>query len=318
MSDTNPPTSVPAVPGKRQKDRSPGYPSIGLRKALLLAQKLWEHDNRQSVLATRAASNLGFSAKSSGGLLALAAMKKYGILQDEGSGEARKVKLTESAISMLNPSHPQRAQLIKEAALKPGIYAELWAKYGPHSASDGTISDFLTFEKKFFAPAAKSLIETYKDTVEFACLKESDKEEEGVTLHVEQMPNPALDIYEAQEAKRAVQDAKHAFETPHEGRPIPRKHPYVTLNELPIPLDGGLVARVPFPMTEDTFDLLLGTLQLWKKKLIRTDYPKSAIWKNKDHDMPVLITGVAGEQNGVTYFQSSTGTGIPSNELEFQ
>jgi len=32
------------------------------------------------------------------------------------------------------------------------------------------------------------------------------------------------------------------------------------------------VARIPFPMTEDDFDLLIGTLNLWKKKLIA---PKS-------------------------------------------
>jgi hypothetical protein len=28
------------------------------------------------------------------------------------------------------------------------------------------------------------------------------------------------------------------------------------------------VARIPFPMTDDDFDLLIGTLNLWKKKLL--------------------------------------------------
>ena len=39
--------------------------------------------------------------------------------------------------------------------------------------------------------------------------------------------------------------------------------------ELPVPLDNDLVARVPYPMTEEDFMLLIDTLQLWKKRLVR-------------------------------------------------
>jgi len=39
--------------------------------------------------------------------------------------------------------------------------------------------------------------------------------------------------------------------------------------QLTIPIGDGLLARVPFPMSEDDFDLLIGTLQLWKKNLVR-------------------------------------------------
>ncbi|MDB6151379.1 MAG: hypothetical protein JWQ44_2827 [Chthoniobacter sp.] len=47
-------------------------------------------------------------------------------------------------------------------------------------------------------------------------------------------------------------------------------------------------------------------------------FPKQAAWKNRDNDMPVTITGIAGARDGVTYYQSSTGTGIPETEIEFQ
>ncbi len=39
--------------------------------------------------------------------------------------------------------------------------------------------------------------------------------------------------------------------------------------ELPVPLDNDLVARVPYPMTEEDFALLIDTLQLWKKRLVQ-------------------------------------------------
>lgn len=39
--------------------------------------------------------------------------------------------------------------------------------------------------------------------------------------------------------------------------------------ELPVPLDNGLVASVPYPMTEEDFSLLIDTLQLWRKRLVQ-------------------------------------------------
>src|SRR4051812_46074630 len=38
-------------------------------------------------------------------------------------------------------------------------------------------------------------------------------------------------------------------------------------------------------------------------------------WKNRDTDMPMTI--VMGERDGVVYFQSAMGTGIPAHELDF-
>lgn len=36
---------------------------------------------------------------------------------------------------------------------------------------------------------------------------------------------------------------------------------------LSIPLSGGRVATIPYPMTEEDLDLLVATLQLWKRSL---------------------------------------------------
>ena len=176
MNQTNAPTPPEETPEPgKQRERSPSYPAIGLQTAVELAGKFWEHDKRQSVLVTRAGVNLGFTAKSSKALLAIAAMKKYGFLEEEGTGETRKVKLTESGIRIVNPSDPNRAQLLREAALKPPIHAFLWETFCKDGASDGTIRDHLVFEKKFTEDAADSLIPQFKDTITFAKLRDSDK-----------------------------------------------------------------------------------------------------------------------------------------------
>jgi hypothetical protein len=39
--------------------------------------------------------------------------------------------------------------------------------------------------------------------------------------------------------------------------------------ELKLPLDSGYVVRFPIGISQDEFDLINGTLQLWKKKIVR-------------------------------------------------
>lgn len=301
---------TPAVPPKKQRERSPNYPAIGLRKALELAQKFWDSDKRQPVLVSRAATNLGFSAKSSAGQLTLAAMKKYGLLDEEGAGDMRKLKLSESAITLLNPSAPNRDELIKQAALKPAIHAELWNKYGAEGGSEGAIHDYLVFDRKFTEPAAKSLIEQYGDTIAFANLGKSDIGDKS------------------NDNKPDAQANKIKVDLP--GQPPAKTPPPMTagLRYLPIPLDIG-DAPIPVGMSDGDFDLLIATLNLWKKKIVRPAqeppnpakemmFPRKAIWKNKDNDRPVEIIDIAGDRDGVRYYKSSTGTGIPANELVWE
>ncbi len=47
--------------------------------------------------------------------------------------------------------------------------------------------------------------------------------------------------------------------------------------------------------------------------------PRLAIWKSKDHDQPVTVTGEMGEKDGRRFYAvKETSTGIPEDELEFQ
>lgn len=48
------------------------------------------------------------------------------------------------------------------------------------------------------------------------------------------------------------------------------------------------------------------------------NFPKKAIWRNQDFDMPVTIVAIYGEHNGIIWYRSATGTGIPGHELEFE
>jgi hypothetical protein len=47
----------------------------------------------------------------------------------------------------------------------------------------------------------------------------------------------------------------------------------INSGQLPIPI-GDKVAIVPFPMLEEDFNLLVETLKLWKKKLVKNQTPQ--------------------------------------------
>jgi len=263
MPEDRPKNAPPAPTAeKKARERSPNYPAIGLRKAMDLIKTFWEHDKRQSVMVARATANMGISPKSSSGPLTISALIKYGLLETEGTGDIRKVKLSEPAINLLNPSFPDREELLKQVALAPAIHAKLWEKFGSDGASDGAIHDFLVFELHFTEQAGKALIEEYFDTIGFAKLIAGDsvkatEEDESKSERVEKSPT-------------GVQKQPPAHPVTPSGKQTPTG-PQMTaaLRYLPIPLDIG-DAPIPVGMSEDDFQLLLDTLNLWKKKIVRT------------------------------------------------
>jgi hypothetical protein len=46
-------------------------------------------------------------------------------------------------------------------------------------------------------------------------------------------------------------------------------------------------------------------------------FPVDAIWRNKDYDKSVTLTGMAGEKDGEIFYQLADGPGIRGSELDF-
>src|SRR5689334_2255157 len=86
---------------KEKKHRSPAYPFIPLQKAVERAATLYERNKRHSTPLAVAAGLWGYKEKSSGGLQTVSALKQFGLLLDEGSGDKRHVRLTELAFRIL-------------------------------------------------------------------------------------------------------------------------------------------------------------------------------------------------------------------------
>ena len=86
---------------KKAKERSPNYPGINLEAALEKARILREREGKHYAPIETVLKHWGYVPKSSGGLVALSALKKFGLIDDQGKGEKRQVKLSDLELKIL-------------------------------------------------------------------------------------------------------------------------------------------------------------------------------------------------------------------------
>jgi hypothetical protein len=303
--------SAKPEPAKARKAvmRSPGYPALSLSEAIEKAKIIWEHEKKHPAPLSALETHWGFTVGSGAVSRTVASLGKYGLLEDEGAGNNKNYKLTEAALEIIlaPEGSAEKASRIKEASLAPAIFKELWDHFGGELPSDANLESHLLLKKHFNPGKVKEFIQTFKSTLDFA--SNFDSVPESVTGN----NPPPLPLSEEEKKKKIP--------------PLPPSNPPMNpalqalsnLNELSVPVGDNRMAKIPFPISEEDFELFINTLTLWKKKLIIKPmvFPAVAIWKNKDFDKQVTLTGYMGETGGVKYYRSEDGTGIPQTELIF-
>jgi hypothetical protein len=233
---------------KQVRARSPKYPVIGLRDALDKTKKIWDKAARHEVPIQSLADYWGISKSSSALIGFSAALVKFGLLEYvSGAGRDKQVKLTQLAIEALN--HPsgskERESALKKAALAPEIYLEIWDKYQGQLPDNSVIKPYLLIQKNFNTSAVDVFLNNFRESISLANLDSGD-----ISLI-----RPS--------AEPTTTQAVGQIYTPV------RTSDSAVIRELPIPLEGGQTARIPYPISEDDFQILLETLELWKKRIVR-------------------------------------------------
>jgi hypothetical protein len=166
---------------KRKRMRSPAYPYISLESAIKRAREFHEREGRNAANIRVTVKHWGYEEKSSSGLQTVAALVSFGLMQDEGTGEKRKLQLTPKALRILldtDPLSTARVDAIKACALAPKVHQDLWNKYkwGTNPPSDASLANVLTFEWEppFNEKSVGGFIRQFKETIAFAKLSDSD------------------------------------------------------------------------------------------------------------------------------------------------
>jgi hypothetical protein len=267
----------------KKRLRSPAYPYFNLETAIARARAFHQREGRNASPLAVAGTHWGYEAKSSAAAQAAAALMSFGLMHDEGTGDKRKVRLTQDGLKILLDNRPdsrERDELIKKAALSPKIHKQIWDKWGG-GISDDNLRHALLFdwEVPFNENSVDSFIREYRDTVRFAKLTESDKvnpedgnnSDAGGAHYV-----PQVGDYVQWESQGAVQfrepakvlsistDRTHVFvEGTATGLPVNQLTRVDAPFKESLP-DSARIARLPLPllpqktMQEDVFSLSEG------------------------------------------------------------
>ena len=175
MADIDP-IAPAASAASKKNDRSPSFPFITLTKALERTRELYSAARRHEMRLPDAATAMGYGAKSSGAIQSLAALIAYGFVEDNGSGEGRKFKVTDLGFKALEDQRPgARQSALAAAAVLPKVIAEYVDKWGEGRPADAICISELRFERGFTEDGAKSFLRVFDDALSYAKVGNPDK-----------------------------------------------------------------------------------------------------------------------------------------------
>ena len=120
---------------------------------------------------------MNYAPKSSGAIQTLAALIAFGLVEDSGSGEGRKFKVSDLGFKALEDQRPgAREKALATAALMPKViseYAEQWKDGRP---ADSICISELRIDRGFTDDGAKAFLRVFDDALSYAKVGEADKE----------------------------------------------------------------------------------------------------------------------------------------------
>lgn len=161
---------------KAVRDRSPAFPFISLQAAI---ERLTDFDRvfgRHPTPANKVGLAWEMKENSSQAAQTLAALKYFGLLDYEGSGDTRKAFITEDGRTYLRAQQDEiKQKILKRLALTPKEISKFWEIWGSDRPHDAVCLDTLVIENKYNEKAAPIFIRVYDETIAFAGLRFSDK-----------------------------------------------------------------------------------------------------------------------------------------------
>lgn len=260
MSETTP--EAAAETRRRRTGRSPSYPALDLEAALQRVQTLYDEEKRYPAAIEVALRHLGYgSVKSGGGQVTLAALRYFGLIDAEGSGAQRTVRVSDLAEAILldrREDSTERLARIQQAALLPPIHAELWKQYGSDLPSPDNLRFELVRRRGFTENGADDFMREYRRTMEFAQLTEGganlseDLGDRNGNGNGEEKDLSAVALEKDPKPEVAGQRKLRSIQLPYSGT-------------------GWATLQATFPLNDDEWEQMLAVLQAMKPALTERD-----------------------------------------------
>jgi hypothetical protein len=300
----------------KTRTRSPAYPYIDLEEAVSRAAQVNESVRRGTASSEFLAALWGYGEKSSGGRMTVAALKKFGLLEEIGRDGPRQLRLTKLALTILlsdGPGHrEERLRALQDAALAPAIHRDLYERWGPNHPPDSAIKLYLVRDREFNEAAVNDFIKQYKRTIAFARLDGIDaleKSDGNGMIGVEPDDDPEDPPAPRSPAPGSLAPVNPMIVNPAPHVASPAAFPPIAtaaaVRILSVPLDDGKTFDIRFPvdLSKEDFDFVVENIKLWERKIVAK--PKTS------GEVSAALPAPAPEQSAQAALPSPQSDGAP-------
>lgn len=240
-----------------KKGRSPQYPAIDLETALDKIRMLHKKIGKNKSYSHIAMGHLGYSEKSGQGRVVISALVKYGLLNDQGTKKDRVLWLSDLALKIVldeRENSIERDEAIKEAALFPELYKELWNKYNGDVPADEDLRYYLKMELNFTENGANNFIQQFRHTITFANL---DNYENNIS-------DSEIDNDKA--SNRYEEDMHEVNQLNYYKN---RENVVLKSYQIPLENDRDAILNLPRPISSTDYETINQWLKLMKNVLVK-------------------------------------------------
>jgi hypothetical protein len=279
--------------GAKKRNRSPSYPAIPLDIAIERARAIYAAERGHPTQVNTALRHWNYAPRSGAGMVTIAALIQFGLLESEGSGDARRVWLTDLAHRIIRddrPESPERTALIRDAALRPPIHRELWERYSGSLPSNDNLRYMLKFDRSFTDSGADAFIRELRRTIEYANLPGADDMSDDMSHEGDYdaasdtvtPPPPRVADYMPDVVARSYTREARAYDPRTVQRLMVERAARQTgggRRSLPLPILSSPdwpVLSLPTRITEADWDQMLSVLMAMKPGIVAPPKPESS------------------------------------------
>jgi len=242
--------SAVSVDSKRK--RSPRYPVLAIDEAVTKVRAIYNADRRAFATFDSILEHMGYKVKEKkGGRSAriVATLKQYGLLEDK----AGKYRVSDMAFRILElpEDSPERAQLIKQAALSPAVISKVLKHYQGVIPSDTTLRSHLILEEEFNPDSAEEFIKVLRRTISVVHPESGDYNSESS----EELDTPS--VGGTPRMQPSVSQIRNAQPPPPLPKPESGQRPF----PLYLSKNSEAVLLVPAVMSRTEYELLKKQLE---------------------------------------------------------
>lgn len=248
---------------EKTKGRSPSYPGLDIESALMRTRELYAKVRKHETNVVIAVGHWGYKFGTGQSNITLASLKKYGLMEESGSGENRKIWVTELAERIIiddRPESDERDKSIIKAALSPKIHERLYEKYGSELPPNENLIFDLRTDLKFTESGARELVLQYRRTLAF----------------IEKLKSDVI-LPENVDKGQGSGEIKPPFVPPPKGGfkpPTPPKGENMKNVEIPIAIHPWPVLTVRFPMPKAMWDQMMVMLKAMESAIVESEEAK--------------------------------------------